>query len=143
MDLVDNEPYRNAISKVYVSHSFNRGLKTGDILVFYRSGGMYKGVATTIGIVENVITDIRTESNLIELCHKRSVLSEVELKEYWDKYPKNRPFVINFLYAFSFKKRITLKEMLDSGVLPNMEAVKTISQIERDAFTKLINLARI
>jgi hypothetical protein len=143
MDFVDNEPYRNAISKVYVSHSFNRALKPGDILVFYRTGGMYKGVATTIGIVENVITDIKTETDLIRLCHKRSVLSESELKEYWTKYPKNRPFVINFLYAFSFRKRITLKEMLDSGILPDMEAVKTISQIEKGSFTKLINLAGI
>jgi predicted nucleic acid-binding protein len=143
MDSVDNEPYRNAISKVYVSHSLNRALKPGDILVFYRTGGMYKGVATTIGIVENVITDLKAESDLIELCHKRSVLSEAELKEYWAKYPKNRPFVINFLYAFSFKKRITLKEMLDSGILPNMEAVKTITQLERGSFTKLINLSGI
>ena len=59
MDFVDNEPYRNAISKVYVSHSHNRALKSGDILVFYRSGGMYKGVVTTIGIVENIVTDIK------------------------------------------------------------------------------------
>lgn len=89
------------------------------------------------------VTDIKTETDLIGLCHKRSVLSESELKEYWTKYPKNRPFVINFLYAFSFRKRITLKEMLGSGILPDMESVKTISQIEIGSFTKLINLAGI
>jgi hypothetical protein len=143
IDFVDNEPYRNAISKVYVSHSYNRDLKTGDILVFYRTGGIYKGVSTTIGIVENVVTDIKSESELIQLCHKRTVLSETELKEYWVKSPNNKPFVINFLYAFSFIKRITLKEMLESGILPNMDAVKTISKISRDSFIQLITLAGI
>lgn len=143
MDFIDNEPYRNAISKVYVSHSHNRDLNSGDILVFYRTGGIYKGVATTIGIVENIVPNIKTQSELIRLCHKRTVLTEAELKEYWEKYPGNRPFVINFLYTFSFVKRITLKEMLDTGILPNMDAVKTITKISRESFTQLITLSGI
>jgi len=53
-DFVENQPHRNAISKVYVSHSLQRNLSSGDIIVFYRSGGIYKGVATTIGIVEKL-----------------------------------------------------------------------------------------
>jgi predicted nucleic acid-binding protein len=143
IDFIDNEPYRNAISKVYVSHSYNRNLKEGDILVFYRTGGIYKGVATSIGIVEDIVKDIKTLSELIQLCHKRTVLSDTELKEYWVRFPDNRPFVINFLYAFSFIKRITLKEMLESGILPDMDAVKTISKISRDSFVQLITLAGI
>ncbi|GAH01400.1 unnamed protein product, partial [marine sediment metagenome] len=38
-DFVENEPFRNAISKVYVSRSLNRDLKIGDIIIFYRTGG--------------------------------------------------------------------------------------------------------
>jgi predicted nucleic acid-binding protein len=142
-DFVENQPYRNAISKSYISHSFNRNLKSGDILVFYRSGGLYKGVATTIGIVDNVVKNILTLDDLIQVCRKRTVLSNDELKEYWNWKPNNRPFVINFLYAFSFVKRITLKQMLDDGILPNMDAVRTINKMERAAFSNLIKLARI
>lgn len=142
-DFIENQPHRNAMSKSYISHSFNRSLKTGDIIVFYRSGGIYKGVATTIGIVDNVITNIADLSQLIQICRKRTVLSEAELKEYWDWKPNNRPFVINFLYAFSFIKRITLKEMLDSGILPSMDSVRTITKMERNSFIKLINLSGI
>ncbi|MBC7937634.1 MAG: hypothetical protein H7Y86_19975 [Rhizobacter sp.] len=142
-DFIENEPHRNAISKSYISHSFNRSLKTGDIIIFYRSGGIYKGVATTIGIVDSVITDITDLSQLIQICRKRTVLSEEELKEYWEWKPNNRPFVINFLYAFSFIKRITLKEMLDSGILPGMDSVRTITKVERNSFIKLINLSGI
>lgn len=142
-DFVDDEPYRNAIRKSYVSHSHTRGLIPGDILVFYRSGGIYKGVATTIGIVENVIDNIKDLDGLIRVCRGRTVLFEGELKGYWEKYQKNRPFVINFLYAFSFVKRTTLKEMLDSGILPNMAAVKTITKMTKEAFTQLITVSRI
>lgn len=142
-DFVENEPHRNAISKVYVSHSLERSLQPGDVIVFYRSGGIYKGVTTTIGIVENVITDVSSENHLIEICRRRTVLSDDDLKAYWNRMPRNRPFVINFLYAFSFKRRITLKEMLDREILPNMEAVKTINKIDWESFKQLISLAGI
>jgi predicted nucleic acid-binding protein len=140
-DFVENEPHRNAISKVYISHSFNRDLKKGDIIVFYRSGGIYKGVATTIGIVENIVTEIKDEKELYKICYNRTVLSKDELDAYWHWRPNNRPFIINFLYAFSFKKRMNLKNMLDEGILPSMDSVRTINQINRERFTKLINLS--
>lgn len=136
-EFIDSEPYRNAISKVYVSHSSTRGLQSGDILVFYRSGGMYEGVVTTLGIVEEVIIPDNVE-HLIEICKKRSVLSEKEIKEFWERYPNRKPFAINFLYAFSFKKKMTLKNMLDNKILPNMEHVKTINLISRDSLKELI-----
>jgi hypothetical protein len=142
-NFVENEPHRNAISKSYISHSFNRNLKSGDIIVFYRSGGIYKGVATTIGIVEGMVDNIKDLNELISVCKKRTVLTESELNKYWEWKPHNRPFVINFLYAFSFKKRITLKQMLDEGILTSMDAVKTINKISRDSFKRLITLSGI
>jgi len=143
LDFLDNMPHRNAISKAYISHSKNRNLKTGDIVVFYRSGGVYKGVATTIGIVEEAIDGIPSLDELRKICRKRSVLTDKELAEYWNRYPTLRPFVFNFLCAFSFRKRITLKQMLDEGILPSMESVSTIKKMGRDEFTKLILLAGI
>lgn len=142
-DFVENQPHRNAISKSYISHSFNRNLKSGDIIVFYRSGGIYKGVATTIGIIENIANNIKDLNELIRICKKRTVLTEKELKEYWEWRSNNRPFVINFLYAFSFVKRITLKQMLDEGILPSMDTVKTINKISRESFQRLITLSQI
>jgi hypothetical protein len=142
-DFIENQPHRNSISKSYVSHSWNRKLKSGDTIVFYRSGGIYKGVATTIGIVEKTIDGLTTVDQLIEACRKRSVLKENDLLEYWDRNPKNRPFVINFLYAFSFPKRINLKTMLDEGILPSMEAIKTITKMEWSAFVQLLGLSNL
>ncbi len=142
-DFIENEPHRNAISKVYVSHSLERNLISGDVIVFYRSGGIYKGVGTTVGIVETVVRDILDANHLIQICKRRTVLSDEELQKYWNRFPRNRPFVINFLYAYSFKKRITLKELLDKKILPNMEAVKTINKMQWESFKQLVSLAKI
>ena len=61
---------------------------------------MALGVATTIGIVESVIDNIKDVNELAEIYRKRTVLTEKELNEYWNRNPRSRPFVINFLYAF-------------------------------------------
>ena len=78
-DFVDNKPHRNAISKVYVSHSLTRDLHSGDIIVFYRSGDkhpkIHSGVATTIGIVENIFIP-KNVNELVEICRKRTVLTQ-------------------------------------------------------------------
>ena len=101
--------YRNAIRKVYISRSFEKGLEPGDIIVFYRtaSGGPahYTSVTTTVGIVENVITEISNLDTFIAVCRKRSVFSDSELAKYWNWKPNNRPFIVNFLYVHSFPKR--------------------------------------
>lgn len=142
-DFVESQPYRNAISKSYISHSHNRNLYSGDIIVFYRAGGIHKGVATTIGIVESIVKDIQNVEQLMWICRKRTVLSNKELEEFWNKDSRNRPFVINFLYAFSFVKRINLKQMLNEAILPDMAVLKTVSNLEREAFAQLIKLAGI
>jgi len=49
-NFVEQEPHRNAIRKVYVSRSIFRALMPGDVIVFYRTGGYYQSVVTTLGI---------------------------------------------------------------------------------------------
>jgi hypothetical protein len=139
-DFVENEPVRNAISKVYISRSIERNLKSGDIVIFYRTGGFYKGVITTIGVIENVVTNIRDERHFISLCRKRSVFSDKELKDEWDKYPRNRPFVINFLYVYSFPKRINLAKLIELGVIADVESVpRGFNKISEESFNKVIS----
>src|SRR5690606_34173098 len=114
-DFIENEPYRNAISKVFISRSIERNLNTGDIIVFYRTGGYYESVVTTIGIVESVINNIADPQQFISLCKKRSVFSDKELLEFWHFSKKSKPFIINFLYAYSFPKRINMKRLIELG----------------------------
>lgn len=119
-DFVENSPHRNAISKVYISRSIERNLESGDVIVFYRTGGYpayHKSVVTTIGVVENVIDNIASETDFIRLCRKRSVFTDKELSKYWNYNKRNRPFIVNFLYAYSFPKRINLKRLIEIGII--------------------------
>lgn len=122
LDYIENEPYRNAISKVYISRSFEKDLRTGDILVFYRTGGYYRGVVTTLGIVEDVHLNVPDFDHFVDLCKKRSVFTEEELKKHWNYNPRYRPFVVNFLYAYSFPTRVNMKRLIEIGVIKDIKS---------------------
>ena len=142
-DFVENEPFRNAISKVFISRSIERGLKPGDIIVFYRTGGFYQGVVTTLGIVDEVATSIEDESHFISLCRKRSVFSNDELKSWWNLRPDNHPFVVNFLYAYSFPKRVNLKRLIELDIVHDIwSAPRGFTRISDDSFGKILSETR-
>ena len=140
-DYVENRPNRNAISKVYISRSFERNLEPGDIIVFYRTKSSsgpayYTSVTTTVGVVQNVVTKIANLEQFIQLCRKRSVFSDAELEEYWNYNPTNRPFIVNFLYIHSFKKRLNLKELKDLKIIE--EAPRGFEPLSEAAFQTLL-----
>lgn len=142
-DFVENEPHRNAISKVYISRSHERNLKPGDRIVFYRTGGYYEGVVTTVGVVESVITDIPDVGTFTQLCRKRSVFSDTELAQHWNYQPRNPPFIVNFLYVGSFKKRANLKWLIDNEVITDISSVpRGFSRISPENFDKIVKYSR-
>jgi len=145
-DFVESEPHRNALSKVFISRSYERDLKSGDIIVFYRTGStspkVYSSVVTTIGVVESVKTDIKDEAHFIELCRKRSVFTDKELKKHWDYRPNDRPFIVNFLYVASLPKRPNLKWLIENGILSSISDVpRGFKKVPRDNFDKIVRYA--
>lgn len=153
-DFVENEPHRNALSKVYISRSLEKDLKSGDLIVFYRTGdsgnAIHTGVVTTVGLVESVITDIPDEVTFIASCRKRSVFSDEELRKHWNYNPYNkpvhlvkRPFIVNFLYSYSFPKRPNLKWLNDNGIIPNIKDMpRGFRKISREDFNKIIKYSQ-
>lgn len=138
-DFVENAPHRNALSKVYISRSYEKNLKSGDLIVFYMTGGIYKGVATTVGIVESVVAEIKDEASFLSLCRKRSVFTDEELIKHWNYNTQSRPFIVNFLYAFSYPKRPNLKWLNENGVIPDiLDMPRGFRKITREDF---INIA--
>jgi predicted nucleic acid-binding protein len=137
-DYVEHEPHRNAISKVYISRSFERGMKPGDLIVFYRTGGYYAGVVTTIGVVENVVLGIADEKKFIDLCRKRSVFDDVELAKHWN-YKRNKPFIVNFLSVYSFPKRPNLAKLIELGVIADTHSVpQGFAKISKDDLERIL-----
>ncbi|GAA4316603.1 PIN domain-containing protein [Nibribacter koreensis] len=138
-DFVENEPHRNALSKSYISHSPVRKFDKGDVIIFYRTGGFHKSVVTTIAIVESVINPVASAADLIKICRKRTVLSDKELMEYWNYKPNYKPFVLNFLYTYSFPKRPNMAKLIDLGVLAGVgDAPRTFTQISWDKFETIL-----
>ncbi|PUZ21284.1 hypothetical protein GA0116948_1121 [Chitinophaga costaii] len=145
-EYIENEPHRNALSKVYISRSSERNLKSGDIIVFYRTGDtypkIYSGVVTTIGVVESINTDITDEEHFVALCRKRSVFSDGSLKEHWNYKPKSRPFIVNFLYVASFPRRPNLKWLNENGVIPSiLDMPRGFRKISREDFYNITKYA--
>lgn len=141
-NFTENEPYRNAIQKVYISRSIKRDLKSGDIIIFYRTGGYHKSVVTTLAIVENVIQSeqIRDEKHFLQLCRKRSVFSNEDLIAHWNRNPRNRPFIVNFLDVYSLPKRLNMSKLIELGVIANVEsAPRGFELISDEQFQAIIN----
>jgi len=143
---IDNAPHRNSISKVYISRSFERNIKRGDLVVFYRTAepgksGYYSSVISTIAIVEDKIDNIKSEEEFILKCRKRSIFTDDELKKHWD-WSKTKPFLINFLsvYSFPLGKRLNRQKLLELGVLDGskdeLRGLKKISRAHLDSILK-------
>jgi hypothetical protein len=139
-NFTENEPHRNALSKVYISRSHFKNLMPGDLIVFYRTGTVHTGVATTCGIVESTIINIPNVETFIRLCRKRSIFNDEELKKHWDYYPSIKPFIVNFLYTYSFRKRPNLKWLNQNGIIPNiLDMPRGFREISREDFIKIAN----
>lgn len=131
-EFIEDLPHRNCIGKVYVSRALEPHPKIGDILVFYRTGGYYKSVVTTIGIVQELYEDFRNEDDFILYCRKSSVYPEEKLREMW-RYSSTKPFAIRFLYTYSFPHRINMKELIDLKILSGInDAPRGFKSITRE-----------
>ena len=143
-DFIENQPHRNAIQKVYISRSYYQDLRAGDIIIFYRtktpgSNAYYTSVVTTIGVVDNVFTNIKNADEFISMCRKRSVFTDKQLKKHWDYNQRYKPFIVNFLYLYSFPKRPNLKALIEMGIIANTSSVpRGFEEITNKQFEQLI-----
>lgn len=144
----ENEPHRNRISKVYISHSPDRNLKAGDIVLIYRIGETtpktYSSTVTSICIVESIKTQFQDFDDFFNGCNRRTMISKEDLKnKWWDKFPAYKPFIINFLYAHSFPTpKPTLNDLINLKIFANpMSLPKGFAKLTTEQFNDLINFA--
>jgi predicted nucleic acid-binding protein len=144
----ENEPHRNRIGKVYISHSKDRHLESGDVIIIYRMGETkpkkYSSTVTSICIVEQIVDGIKSFDDFYKACYRRTMISKEDLeKNWWNKYPNFRPFVIKFLYAHSFPTpKPTLNDLNQIGVIPDiMNMPRGFIEIDNVQFNKLVHFA--
>lgn len=144
----ENEPHRNRISKVYISHSPDRHLKSGDIVLIYRIGETapkkYSSTVTTICIVESIKSHFKDFDDFFNSCNRRTMIPKDDLKSnWWNKFPHYKPFVINFLYAHSLPTpKPTLNDLIDLKIFADtMSLPRGFAKLTNDQFNDLINFA--
>lgn len=150
-NFVENEPHRNAISKVYISRSIQRNIKRGDVLIFYRTApkdksAYYHSVITTVGIVEDKLDNIQNEKDFIMKARKRSIFTDDYLSEFWNYNPRYRPFLIRFLSTYSFKlgNRLNRKQLLEMNILTGEEnELRGLKQISREQFIEILKCTKV
>lgn len=141
-EFIEDFPHRNGINKVYVSRAIEPHPNQGDILIFYRTGGYYKSVVSTIGVVQEIRYDFNDEDDFILYCRKSSVFPEGQLREMWN-YTENKPFVIRFLYVYSFPHRINMKELIDLKVLSGInDAPRGFKKITQEQLNSILKATK-
>jgi predicted nucleic acid-binding protein len=144
-----NEAHRNRISKVYISHSKDRDLKSGDVVLIYRIGEegtqkIFTSTITTICIVESVKTNFENFEEFFETCNRKTMISKEDLRnKWWDKFPKYKPFVINFLFAHSLPTpKPTIKDLIDLKIFQDSKSIPLgIIKLSSEQFEDLVNFA--
>ncbi|MEY8367685.1 PIN domain-containing protein [Anaerovoracaceae bacterium 42-11] len=121
VDFLGYEPHRYALQKVYISWAPINGAKPGDLILFYRMGQSgenkkYKSVVSTVAIVDEIISDIQSERELLQICQNRSVFTVKELKDFWEKHRDNLK-VLKFIFVKSLNKRLTLGYLWEKEVV--------------------------
>jgi len=126
----------NTIRKVYLCRASSKQIKTGDILIFYKSESSF---ITSIGIIES-IHEPRDFKELIQMTAKRSVYSSKEQEKLMEKGGKPLR-VINFYLVGHFTKFIKLKELKDGKILKG--APQSISVTPNDNYKQIMKLTEL
>jgi predicted nucleic acid-binding protein len=141
-EFIEDFPHRNCINKVYVSRAMTPHPTKGDILVFYRTGGYYKSVVSTIGVVQELKYDFKDENDFVLYCRKSSVFPENQLRKMW-RYSSSKLFVVKFLFVYSFPHRINMKELIDLQVLSGInDAPRGFKQITKEQLNNILKATK-
>lgn len=108
---------------------------------WFNKKAYYHSVITTIGIVEDKIDDIQSETEFVLKSRKRSIFTDDYLKEFWNYDPRYRPFMIRFLsvYSFPLGNRLNRKSLLELGIISGEEnELRGLKKITREQFILLL-----
>lgn len=119
----------NAIKQAYLSNARINAIKSGDILLFYRSHDLR--AITSVGIVESSHKS-QDADKILQLVSKRTVYSYEDIKEMSEKPTK----IILFRLAAHFQRDITYEWLLDEEVVHG--PIQTIREISDESFRKII-----
>lgn len=143
IDFLGKEPHRYALQKIYISFSFERNAKPGDLLIFYRMGEndenkKYKSVLTSVGIIESLKYDFKTKEDFFKTCKNRSVFTNQELEDFW-KQKKEKILVVSFIFVKSLLKRLNLEYLWNNNIIQFPNGPRPFTKLSDRQFHKIID----
>jgi predicted nucleic acid-binding protein len=144
VNFLGKEAHKYALQKVYISRTFKREIKNGDIILLYRNGEdgsikKYTSVITTLGIITDVIFDFRSKEEFLKHCQNRTVFSLKELNAFATNL-KNL-IVVKFIYVKSLKKRSTLGFLRNNKIIDTKEGPRPFTKITDLQFQAILQKA--
>lgn len=124
----------HAIKQAYLCHARIRGIKPGDILLFYRSGDAH--AITSVGVVESV-HEYQDHDKILQLVSKRTVYSYDDIVTMAEKKTK----VILFRLATHLQNDLSYKWLSKQGVVNGQ--IQTIRKISDESFRKIVDECRL
>lgn len=124
----------NTIKKAYLSHANTNQMKSGDLLLFYRSQD--KMAITTLGIVEKTFKSSDFEQILEEVA-KRTVYSYDEIQE----LAKKEAHIILFRLIEHFDTPFITKDWMRENSID--KKCQSICKIEDDCFYRILDKGKI
>ena len=104
---------------------------------------MYQGVITTIGVVNRILYP-RTLDEFKDCCKRRTIFTDSELERHWNYNIRYRPFVVEFLYTYSFPiPKVNLKALCDADVLSIENMPRGFYRISQDKFDKILEIGNV
>ena len=142
IDFLGREPHKYALQKVYISWAPGNGVKPGDIILFYRTGPegtikKYTSVVTTVAIVDEIISDIHSQEELLSLCQNRSVFSVEDLKRFWRDHRRNLK-ILKFIFVKSLTKRLTLGYLWEHNIVPAPGGPRSFMRLNDEQYDQIM-----
>lgn len=141
VNFLGKDAHKYALQKVYITWALTNSIKPGDLIIFYRMGETspkkYSSVVTTLCMVDEIISNISSESELLSLCQNRSVFTESELKGFWRAHSNNLK-ILKFIFVKSFIKRPTLDFLWNIGAVKAPSGPRPFTLLSDDVFDRIM-----
>lgn len=145
VDFLGAKPHRYALQKAYISFTFERNIRSGDLILFYRMGDRdnkkYSSVLTTLGVVDEIYFNFPSKEAYLKRCQNRTVFSDEELEDFWRR-KSGQIVLLKFIFVKSLTKRITLGDLWEYGIIQAPSGPRPFTQITDKQFNDLLQKAQ-
>lgn len=140
INIVGDVAHRYALQKAYITWA-DCSAKPGDIILFYRMGDSspkkYSSVLTTVGVVDCIVRNFRTEDEFLSYCNNRTVFPKESLQDFWRGHRYNLS-VVKFVFVKSFSKKVNLEFLWNNGIIAAPNGPRPFTKITNEQFEMIM-----